>query len=131
MEDELSRAGLQHPLPSATQEDLRFILELYGGIEKSAAWQDLTARIGQLRLQTIERLVHGTLDKFGNVQDNECRAVLLALERILSYLPTWRKDYNELMKKHQELARRKEQARQSFNQESTFASYERRRGVPI
>lgn len=103
MEGLLHKAGLQPPLAAANGKDLQRLYGLYTDIERHEAWKDFMSRLRTMHDTTVQSLVHGTLDKFGNSHDDERRAVLVALERILSYVPAIRKQHEDLVRKLSEL----------------------------
>ncbi len=47
-------------------------------------------------------LLDGTLDKFGNTRDNEKRAVLVALDRLLAFVPAVHRQFETLDAKKKE-----------------------------
>lgn len=104
MEGLLHKAGLQSPPdPSANFADVERLEMLYRDLARHEAFKDYMRRIHQVYSQTISQLRHGTLDKHGNQHDDECRAVLVCLERMLSFRPALARTYDSLKKRHDDL----------------------------
>jgi len=82
----------------------------YSDVESSKAWQDLMSRLRKLRNDTQQEILNGTLDKFGNTHEDESRAVLFALNRILGFAPAVHEQYEFLRKKMDEMEKRADQA---------------------
>ncbi len=76
---------------------------LYSEIETHPAWKDYQHRLLQLRRGTTSSILQGTLDKHGKSHDNELRAVLHALDTLLSYVPAMKRDFEEMQRKAEEM----------------------------
>lgn len=106
MEDDLRAAGLRPPTPLRKFAEVQAMHLAYEGVKSHSAWIDLMSRVEQYRQLTITQLVNGTLDKFGNEHDDERRAVLLGLERILAFPRMIARDYETLRKRQEQLEKR-------------------------
>lgn len=106
MEDKLAEAGLLHPLPLSSFSDIQSLEFHYRSIENSEAWLDFIGRINQLHKTTIQQIINGTLDKYGKQHDDEYRAVLLCLDRLLTFRASITAQYDTLKKKQDELIKR-------------------------
>ncbi len=92
----MAQAGLRPLLNSRANkfEELAYIHAQYADIEGTPAFKDFLYRLTQLREGMQSNLINGGgLDKWGNNHDDEIRAVLHALNTVLSYIPSIKQDF--------------------------------------
>lgn len=89
-----------------TYEQLESLAAGYNDVAKHRAWIDFRHKLAELRQVIISELLRGTLDKFGETRDNEKRAVLLFLDRILAIPYTLQEEYEKLRKRKDEMEKR-------------------------
>lgn len=99
MEELLAAATLQSPMKVYNYEDVTRLYVLYRGLDDNPAWKDYTARIVKAREEIKKELYLGSLDKHGNSRDNEKRAILSVLDRLLSFVPLLTSQYDTLTKR--------------------------------
>jgi hypothetical protein len=102
--------------------DIQRLEAWYCDIENTPGWKHFTSRIDMMRKATINDLMHGTLDKHGNSHDDERRAVLTCLERILGFRAVLHEDYEKLKNKQEEMLKRAEEAKGKIHGSDFLAS---------
>lgn len=76
---------------------------MYSDLGHMDGWRDHTARLHKLRREIAGEILQGTLDKFGNSRDNEKRAVLFLLEKLISYPVALAAEFDSLTRKKAEM----------------------------
>jgi hypothetical protein len=99
LEELLTEAGLPSPTQVSNYEDVARLHGLYGALGSQPAWTDYVARMRRVRADLTSDLLHGKLDKFGNSRDNEKRAALHVIDRLLAFPIVLNKQFDELHEK--------------------------------
>lgn len=102
----MSKVGLQWVGNPSKFDEVARLHAIYIDLEHSAGWQDLVARLKMLRTSLVSDLVIGTLDKFGNSRDDAKRAALFVIDKVLAIVPSTHKQYEDLLKRKEEMERR-------------------------
>lgn len=71
---------------------------MYTDVENHPAWHDYLGRMQRIRGDFAQEILTGSLDKWGNSRDNEKRAVLLVLDRLLTFPSTVAQQFVEIDK---------------------------------
>jgi hypothetical protein len=83
--------------------------ECYLAIEGSPGWADYMSHLRTLREATARDLEVGTIDKWGRGHDDEKRAMLYFIDILLTYVPAIHREYDFIIGKEDEMARRREE----------------------
>jgi len=102
LEEVLRKKGFK-PEQYRTFGQVQRLSVAYRDIENSVAWKDYMARLEAMKKNISTEILLGTLDKFGNNSDDEKRAVLTYLERMLSFVPALHAHRDELAKKKEQM----------------------------
>lgn len=81
--------------------DVTRLYAMYQDLTRIPAWNDYLARISKAREEIKRELYLGTLDKNGHSRDNEKRAILITLDRLLAFVPLIEAQYITLTKRKQ------------------------------
>lgn len=85
------------------------LVAIYADIDNSEAWKDFMARLLAMRNDIAAQLLSGTVDKFGHDNADAKRAVLVYLDRALTFVPAIRAQWLEFHKKHEEMRRKNDE----------------------
>jgi len=83
-----------------------------------------------MRSDITSELLRGSVDKFGKVRDAEKRAVLITLDRLCSFIPTIKSQYEQLKSKMEQQERKLEQ-RAGIHGQDTVTSTSTGRSTPF
>lgn len=107
LEEHLSRIGPPAGgLNPATFDEVARLHGMYMEVEHVIGWADFMSRLKLLRNNLASEILTGTLDKFGNSRDNEKRAALAVLDRIISLPGTIHRQYEDLNKRKEQMEQR-------------------------
>lgn len=102
----MSKVGLQWVGSVTKFDEVARLHAIYTDMEHGAGWQDMVARLKLLRTSLVSDLVIGTLDKFGNSRDDAKRAALFVIDKILAIVPSTHKQYEDLLKRKEDMERK-------------------------
>lgn len=94
--------ALQSPTQVYKYTDVLKLHLAYVDAEKQAGYKDFFARLVKVRDELRSDLLQGTVDKFGNTRDNEKRAALMVLERMILFPNAVHRQYEELKRRKDE-----------------------------
>lgn len=112
LEESLKAAGLFPVSPVLKFPEAARLDDMYRHVEALDGWRDYTARLKVMRDELVDELMRGTVDKFGKTRDDEKRAVLVYLDRMLIFPRLIHEQYDTLRKRQLEM---EEKARNGGN----------------
>lgn len=128
MAESLTRAIFPQLTQASKYNDVAHLHSIYTEVARQAAWLDFRARVFKMRTDIVAQLLAGTRDKFGQVRDDEKRAVLHVLDRLLAFPDMVSRQYDDLTKRKDELERK--HRRTSIHSEDVLnMTYEESPGV--